>query len=356
MTSRQVPLDTCPEYGYSPFLKEKSPFRSLKKEPAKELRPGRNSNPSRLRDSLDDQGSHSVYFSHDELNSFVKYRSRGITRNSVNIIKKVGSEIWSTLNGVINTKNLEKLSDFFIAKCKSVSALEKCFNYTRAFFNYLYKLTMNPKILSYHSIFERPKNRQPIKLLTSRIIVQEDIQKALNSIASDSELTDVKRLNYQSLILFLSYSGQRTITASRLTVSQFKTALERDPHVLTVDAEQDKIRLQHYVPLHPVLIPIIEKIITGKNEDDLVFDYLGLQRWLKYHPISMSHTKGKLQQRDLRKFFEQKSDEIGFTDANKNFIMSHGVSSINWSSYKQFLPETVYNRYMACWANVNFND
>ncbi len=211
---------------------------------------------------------------------------------------------------------------------------------------------MNPKILSYHSIFERPKNRQPIKLLTSRIIVQEDIQKALAAINHDPELSDAKKLNYHTSILFLSYSGQRTITASRLTVSQFKTALEQNPPVLTVNAEQDKIRMEHYVPIHPVLIPLIEKVITGKTNEDLVFDYLGLQRWLKYHPISMSHTRGKMQQRDLRKFFEQKSDEIGFNDANKNFIMSHGVSSINWTSYKQFLPENVYKRYMDCWKSI----
>jgi hypothetical protein len=36
----------------------------------------------------------------------------------------------------------------------------------------------------------------------------------------------------------------------------------------------------------------------------------------------------------MRKYFEQKSDEIGFSDANKNFIMTHGCSSIGWTSYK----------------------
>ncbi len=286
------------------------------------------------------------------MNSFVKYRSRGINKNTINIIKKVGLEIWSNLNGVINTTTLGNLSDFFITKCKSTSALEKCFNYTRAFFNYLYKLTMNPKILSYHSIFERPKNRQTIKLLTSRIIVQEDIEAALNTIDNDPELSETRKLNFRTAILFLSFSGQRTITTSRLTVSQFKTALARELPVLTVRAEQDKIRMEHYVPLHPVLIPLIEQVIKGKQDNDLVFDYLGLQRWFKYHSITMKHTAGNLQQRDLRKFFEQKSDEIGFTDANKNFIMSHGVSSINWTSYKQFLPENVYKVYMGSWEDV----
>lgn len=61
---------------------------------------------------------------------------------------------------------------------------------------------------------------------------------------------------------------------------------------------------------------------------------------------------GNLQLKDLRKFFEQKSDEIGFNDANKNFIMSHGVNSINWTSYKQFLLENVYKRFMEHWGSV----
>jgi hypothetical protein len=214
---------------------------------------------------------------------------------------------------------------------------------------------MDAKILSYHAIFERPKNKQPIKLLTSRITIQEDIQKTLNEIDKDATISEEKKLNYQSLILFLSYSGQRTVTVSRLTTKQFSEALNQNPPVLTVEAEQDKIRLQHYVPIHPVLMPFIKKVIIGKSDSDAVFDYLGLQRWLKHHTITMSHTKGKIELKDLRKFFEQKSDEIGFTDANKNFIMSHGVSSINWSSYKQFLPENVYKRYMECWGLVQLN-
>jgi len=69
--------------------------------------------------------------------------------------------------------------------------------------------------------------------------------------------------------------------------------------------------------------------------------------------MRLIHTNSVFQLKDLRKFFEQKSDEIGFVDANKNFIMSHGVSSNNWTSYKQFLPENVYTRYMECWNIVN---
>ena len=79
-------------------------------------------------------------------------------------------------------------------------------------------------------------------------------------------------------------------------------------------------------------------------------------RWLFQNPVQLTNIDGKLQLKDLRKFFEQKSDEIGFNDANKNFIMSHGVSSINWTSYKQFLPENVYKRYIDCWGSVDINN
>lgn len=65
-----------------------------------------------------------------------------------------------------------------------------------------------------------------------------------------------------------------------------------------------------------------------------------------------NNMKGKLETKNLRKFFEQILDSIGFNDANKNFIMSHGVSSIKWTSYKQFLPENVYARHMECWKKV----
>jgi hypothetical protein len=132
--------------------------------------------------------------------------------------------------------------------------------------------------------------------------------------------------------------------------------------VLKVDADQDKIGMEHYVPIHPQLIPILTSIInepdrfwdrTGQiNGSYRVFDYLGATRWLRENPIQLKHTRGKLELKDIRKYFEQKSDEVGFNDANKNFIMSHGVSSINWQSYKQFLPENVYKRYMACWGDV----
>jgi integrase len=197
--------------------------------------------------------------------------------------------------------------------------------------------------------------RKEIKLLTSRILTSDDVKNALISLES-SNLPREKKQNFKTTLLFLAYTGQRVITVSRLTVKQVKDALTKTPNVLTVEANQDKIRLQHYVPLHPVLIPLLKDLTEGKQDGDLVFCYNEFMRWLFQNPVQLTNIDGKLQLKDLRKFFEQKSDEIGFNDANKNFIMSHGVSSINWTSYKQFLPENVYKRYIDCWGSVDINN
>jgi hypothetical protein len=85
-----------------------------------------------------------------------------------------------------------------------------------------------------------------------------------------------------------------------------------------------------------------------------MFEIFPLQRWLRLNRVNLIRNTGKLELKDMRKFFEQKSDEIDFPDANKNFIRSHGVSSINWRSYKQFIPENVYRWYMECWSKISF--
>jgi hypothetical protein len=49
---------------------------------------------------------------------------------------------------------------------------------------------------------------------------------------------------------------------------------------------------------------------------------------------------------DLRKFAEQYGDFIGWEASNRAYIMTHGVSGIDWKHYKHPLPENVYDVYM----------
>jgi hypothetical protein len=40
--------------------------------------------------------------------------------------------------------------------------------------------------------------------------------------------------------------------------------------------------------------------------------------------------------------------------SNKNYLMTHGVSGVDWQSYKHPLPEQVYDVYMQYWRDVEF--
>jgi len=213
---------------------------------------------------------------------------------------------------------------------------------------------MDMRLHAYYSIFEKPKVRREKKLMTSRIITEEDIANTLEAINNDDTLSRATREEFIAHILFLAYSGQRPITASRLTVKQFRHALRDKPPVLLVEAQQDKTRLEHYVPLHPAVIPYVESLIHDRNDDEIVFNYRQLQKWLKINPVPLTRLNGKMELKDLRKAFEQISDRIGFTDANKNFMMAHCVSGVNWTSYKQFLPEDVYQRYFEKWRDIRY--
>jgi hypothetical protein len=56
---------------------------------------------------------------------------------------------------------------------------------------------------------------------------------------------------------------------------------------------------------------------------------------------------------DLRKFAEQYGDVIQWDQSNRAYIMTHGVSGIDWRHYKHPLPENAYDVYMQCWNDVN---
>ena len=294
-----------------------------------------------------------VYFTDFDIEQFLILRKRGVSKHTIVTLNSVTRMIKKNLNGVINQTTLAIHADDILATYKSASSIHKYFMYTRNFLKYLYKIRMDTNLLAFLAIFEKPKVRRERKLMTTRIITIEDIKELISRLERDENLTDYRKLQFKTLFLFLAYSGQRQITAYRTTAGQFREALTNNPPVLTIKAEHDKNKMAHYAPLHPEVIPYIERLVRGKDDDEIIFNIDRLEFWLANSKIPLIHTNGKWEIKDLRKFFEQKSDEIGFTDANKNFIMSHGVSSINWTSYKQFLPENVYVTYMKCWRDIS---
>jgi len=57
---------------------------------------------------------------------------------------------------------------------------------------------------------------------------------------------------------------------------------------------------------------------------------------------------------DLRKFTEQHGDIIQWIQSNRAYIMTHGVSGIDWKHYKRPLPENVYDVYIKNWGSISF--
>jgi hypothetical protein len=66
-----------------------------------------------------------------------------------------------------------------------------------------------------------------------------------------------------------------------LTVGQFRTALREEKPVLQVLAEQEKNRIEHYMPLHPSIIGVISEVLNNdfgeKDDAKLLFMFNSLQ-------------------------------------------------------------------------------
>jgi len=100
-----------------------------------------------------------------------------------------------------------------------------------------------------------------------------------------------KTRNYCSFTLLAAYTGLRPSTIQRLTVGQFRTTLDEEKPVLHVLAEQEKNRVEHYVPLHPSIVSAINEVLThdfGEKDDDKPFFlFNSFEKWLERQKIPL---------------------------------------------------------------------
>ena len=127
---------------------------------------------------------------------------------------------------------------------------------------------------------EKPKALKERKRVTSRIITKEDIENVLTYIKK-SELAESishgRAQQYTAFVVFGAYTEERSLaTISKLTVGQFRDALQFENPVLHVDSPQDKIKMEHYVPLHPRVIDVIQPLLDGRGSNDTMFAYNSL--------------------------------------------------------------------------------
>ncbi|MEM3927761.1 MAG: hypothetical protein QXT07_02315 [Archaeoglobaceae archaeon] len=304
-------------------------------------------------------------FSYKELEYYTKKRLEGLSKKSTDWIKIPSELLWKITEGIISYETIIRFRETTLKKWSSRDAWSKTLNFAKAFLKELSMMRLDPRYRYFDILLEVPKTVRERKRTTDRIITEEDIQNVIRMFIrkwKEGRISKERALTHISMTLFGAYTGQRPETITRLRVDQFEKALNLSPPVLLVEASQDKIRMEHYVPIHPKIIPILAKVVEIKkrNGANFIFDKNSYVHLIKRNPIILKYAdlvknpKRKcFSVGDLRKFAEQMADKIEWNVSNKNYILSHGVKSIDWERYKHPLPEFVYSVYMKYWKDVD---
>ena len=297
-------------------------------------------------------------FARTELESCTIARTQNIAPKSVYWIEKSSEILWENTRGIISQTTMEKLHNSILSKYSSHDSWGKVLNFTRSFLKYLSKLHLDPSYQNFSLFLDMPRTRRDRKTVTSRIVTTADITRVIDCIFDayeDHHLSYEAMVDYIGFTLFGAYTGQRVeATISRITVSQLRTALDSNPSILHVSPDQDKIRMEHYVPIHTDLHHILAMMIENKSDNCRAFEFVGYQMWLKHNKVPLARVPGMtFTPSDLRKFAEQYGDIIRWDQTNRAYILTHGVSGIDWAHYKHPLPEYVYANYMQYWESVH---
>lgn len=154
-------------------------------------------------------------------------------------------------------------------------------------------------------------------------------------------------------MLFGAFTDQRPYcTIAQLRVGQLRKALQLEKPVVRVEPALDKIRMEHYVPLHRQVAGVMNVLCDGADDAARIFTLESFRKWIQKQRIPLKRCTSHFVTSDLRKFAEQHGDIVGCNKSNRAHILTHGVRSIGWSNYRHPLPEHVYDVYMQYWADV----
>ncbi|MGZ8876325.1 MAG: hypothetical protein ACXW1F_07575 [Halobacteriota archaeon] len=295
-------------------------------------------------------------FSRNQLIDYKKWRVEGLDRKSSNWMNKAAEIVWNCTHGMISKITMDAVRDVALAKYKCVYSKRKVLYFTKGLLKYLTTTTFDTRFQAFELFLEMPKVLKTRKHVTDRIVTKEDVENVLKAIETayqNGEINAEHRLHYRAIVPFSVFAGQRSqATTARLTVGQFRTTLNQEKPAIDVLPEQDKIRMQHYCPLHPQVVDALKLLLDGRRNDELMFKQLSFERWLKQQKIRLLLCDSHFVPGDLRKFCEQHGDILQWDQSNKNYIMTHGVSGVDWRFYKHPLPEHVYDVYMKYWKDV----
>jgi len=302
-------------------------------------------------------------FTKDELDQYVAHRKEGLAAKSHDWINRSAHALWNCTKGQVSQTSMGALRTFVLEKYASVQVHKIVLGFATAFLKHLSKIKLNSNYLSFAVFLELPRTVRVRKAVTGRIVTKTDIAvlfKRIESCAENGKINAQKARNYRAFGLLASYTGLRPSTLQRLTVGQFKAALNEEKPVLHILAEQEKSRVEHYVPLHPLVVNAISDVLSHdfseKDDAKPFFMFFSFGKWLQRQKIPLPRvrdsSKAHLWLSDFRKFAEQFGDVIGWDATNRKYILAHGMTGVDWSHYKYPLQEDVYDIYIRYWQNV----
>jgi len=271
-------------------------------------------------------------------------------------MKRCSLTFWNATKGIISKERCDALRQHLLARYTEVYAPLKVMNFATAFLKYLAKTHFDTRYQAFDLFLEMPKGLKARKHVTSRIVTKADVENILAGIETayqKNEIDEEQCLHYRAIMLFGAFTGQRPqATTARLTVGQFRTAVSQKKPVIDVLPEQDKIRYQHYCPFHPQVVDIVRPLLDCRRNDEPMFKQLLFERWLKQQKVPLLHVRHPFVPSDLRKFCEQMGDILQWEQSNKNYILTHGVSGVDWRFYKHPLPEHGHDVSMKYWKDT----
>jgi hypothetical protein len=295
-------------------------------------------------------------YSRDELMSYTDFRKAGVSKASVPWIDRASRRFWETTKGAISKTHMDTLRACTLAHYTDLNAKRKVLNFAKAFLKYLSTTRFDSRYHAFELFLEMPKAFKQRKRVTQRIVTTEDVRSVLSTIKKDyeaGELNERQYHNFIGLVLFGAFSGQRPYaTIRKLTVGQFRHAVNERPPVLEVLADQDKIRMQHYCPLHPQVVDAVSLLLNKRRDEKAMFTHEAFDDWLRRRKISLSRVSAHFVCGDLRKYCEQQGDVLKWNESNRAYVLTHGVAGVEFSFYRHPLPDTVYYVYMEAWGNV----
>ncbi|WP_440950285.1 hypothetical protein [Methanosphaerula subterraneus] len=298
----------------------------------------------------------SVFFTKEELDDFLIQINREREESTrLTNIRFARDFIYPCTAGFVNQATTNAVIEKITTTYTSTSSRGKGLGLFKRFLHYLENTKDGVRLTSYIKQIEAFKLKKSRKI-NRDIILDNDIKNLINHIKTGKDgIKDPD--NAISLVFFGAYTGMRQATCDRLTVKHVRNALSLSHPCILVNPEIDKTSTEHFVPIHPQLIPILKDLVKDLDDNDTIFSSKPLTIFLTKHRLNRSNDPTEfLYVKHLRKYFIQRSTILSLNNDFRDYIVSNQVNGIQWAHYKNFTFQQVYDAYLQAWGQIQFVD